>query len=92
MSEDIIKYADVEYDGEKYRAVAFNTELYKEFTDDDRLTNSRFCGYKSSETYYFKYEPMAERCDKIVIYSPNKEATTKIIEQINYVNNNNLIK
>lgn len=61
MSEDIIKYADIEYGGEKYRAVAFNTELYKEFSDDNRLTNSRFNGYKSSGTYYFKYEPLKWR-------------------------------
>lgn len=59
--EDIIKYADVEYGGEKYRAVAFDTALYKEYSDDDRLSNSRFCGYKSSVTYYFKFEPLKWR-------------------------------
>lgn len=61
MSEDIIKYADVEYGGEKYRAVAFDTDLYKEYSDDYRLSNSKFSGYKSSVTYYFKFEPLKWR-------------------------------
>lgn len=58
--DNYMKFADVNYEGEKYRAVTFSryrTENpKKEGKEDD--SNQYENGYKTDEIYWFKYEPV----------------------------------
>ena len=67
MPHDFMKYADVELDGEKYRAVTFN-KYRPVFTQDeataetDKLNSCQLLnGYTINRTYWFKYEPLKWR-------------------------------
>ena len=62
--EDFMKYADVTYDGNKYRAVTFShyrpfitttasTDIYYTYQDDN--------GYDPDTVYWFRYEPIVWR-------------------------------
>ena len=56
---DFMKYADVEYGGEKYRGVYFTQ--YREFYTPNGSTYNSYQndnGYNTSTVYWFKYEPM----------------------------------
>ena len=70
---DFMKYADVELDGEKYRAVTFN-KYRPAFTEDEATAetdkSSSFQpsnGYTVNRTYWFKYDPI-----KWCILDPDK--------------------
>ncbi len=59
---DFMRYADIEYNGEKYRAVVF--DMYRPYdtmrhigTFSDQKDN----GYYTNTVYYFKYEPLKWR-------------------------------
>lgn len=57
---DYMKYADFEYENEKYRAVTFSK--YRDCFDTD-VDETSFCyqddnGYELNTVYYFKFEPV----------------------------------
>ena len=57
VSSDYMKYADVEFNGETYRAVTFSNYrpglTFNEFSDRETSV-----GYQPNETYWFKYESL----------------------------------
>ena len=61
-SGDYMKYADVTYKGEKYRAVKF-TEYRPSYTghDNDDGTYQDDNGYYTNTVYWFKFEPLMWR-------------------------------
>ncbi len=65
-SSDYMKYADVNYNGDKYRAVKFDTYrpyfVFDESTaDDSTATLQDYNGYYVNTVYWFKYEPVEWR-------------------------------
>lgn len=62
-SSNYMKYADISYNGEKYRAVTF-TQYRPDrtgFTSSASYTNQDENGYTPNNVYYFKYEPLRWR-------------------------------
>lgn len=62
---DYMKYADIDYNGEKYRAVSFsqyrpNLTYYESGTSSEQ-SKQYHNGYKINTTYYFRYEPLEWR-------------------------------
>ena len=57
---DFMKYADVSYNGEKYRAVTFSqyrpSDTHKRGSKDTSKQDDN--GYHTNEVYFFKYEPL----------------------------------
>ena len=57
---DFMKYADVEYNGEKYRGVYFTQ--YRPYWTGNAVTeensNQKYNGYEVNTQYWFKYEPI----------------------------------
>ncbi len=63
VQSDYMKYADVTYNGTKYRAVKF-TEYRPDWTYDASSDSNSFQddnGYTTNTTYWFKYEPLKWR-------------------------------
>ncbi len=60
---DYMKYADVTYNGTKYRAVKFTEyrPYYPTFSSSDSNSEQDDNGYKTNTTYWFKYEPLKWR-------------------------------
>lgn len=63
-SSDYMRYADVEYNSEKYRAVIFDTYRptftgYKSTADAETYQDNN--GYYCNTVYWFKYEPLEWR-------------------------------
>lgn len=60
---DYMKYADIVFNGNKYRAVTFSE--YRPYETGDTSSASNSCqddnGYYTGNTYYFKYEPLRWR-------------------------------
>ncbi len=75
---DWMKYADITYNGKKYRAVTFSQYRpeYSTFASTEDYARQYENGYKVNTTYYFKYEPLQWRvldpatglvmCEKII--------------------------
>ena len=57
IPNDNILYSDIEYDGTKYRAVKI-VDYRKCRTDTTASGNQYYNGYKKSNVYYFKYQPL----------------------------------
>ena len=57
IPNDNILYSDIEYDGTKYRAVKI-VDYRKGRTDTTASGNQYYNGYKKSNVYYFKYQPL----------------------------------
>lgn len=57
---DYFKYADVTYNGVKYRAIKFSSyrTVYYDFMPDYPVTMQQTNGYKKNTVYWFKYEPI----------------------------------
>lgn len=63
---DYMKYADVEYNGSKYRAVTFteyrplstSEKIKHVFSDSDFISHQYYNGYFLNNIYWFKYEPI----------------------------------
>lgn len=60
-TSDFMQYKDVEYNGEKYRAVTFSNYRRNGLCgfSDDSVQESN--GYETNSTYWFKYEPLRWR-------------------------------
>ncbi len=63
-AKDYMRYADVSYNGNKYRAVTFDT--YRPYWTEDPSTTSAGTyqddnGYSPNTVYWFKYEPLEWR-------------------------------
>lgn len=69
VPQDFMKYADVEYNGNRYRAVRFTkyrpwTILSEPFDYSEEMqlmSNQRDYGYFANNVYWFKYEPLKWR-------------------------------
>lgn len=69
VPQDFMKYADVEYNGNRYRAVRFTkyrpwTVLAEPFDYSEEMSsmsNQRDYGYFANNVYWFKYEPLKWR-------------------------------
>ncbi len=63
VQSDYMKYADVTYNGTKYRAVKFTEYRPQLTTDVSPYSNSEqnYNGYTTNTTYWFKYEPLKWR-------------------------------
>lgn len=59
--EDYMKYADMIYSGEKYRAVKFTHCRPHVFLASDEYTVQEENGYKPNKIYWFKFEPIVWR-------------------------------
>ena len=60
QSGDWMKYSDITYGGERYRAVVFNKyrPYHTHYTNSDTNSNQDENGYKIDNIYYFRYEPL----------------------------------
>lgn len=64
ISSDYMKYADVEYNGIKYRAVTFEkfrpfaTSVNNDSSYDPGITFQQQNGYNLSKVYWFRYDPL----------------------------------
>lgn len=65
QQSDFMKYADVTYNGEKYRAVKFTHT--RPYSTDVTLDEKQFW-YKNNTVYWFKYEPIAWKVDNETDY------------------------
>lgn len=65
VSSDYMRYSDIEYNGERYRAVSFSDyrplQTYKDNTGIVTGTYQDDNGYYIKSIYWFKYEPIAWR-------------------------------
>lgn len=57
-SSDFMKYADIAYNGDSYRAVTFSDYRPRWNNDPPSDTCQDTNGYLSNTVYYFKYEPL----------------------------------
>ncbi|MCR5522082.1 MAG: InlB B-repeat-containing protein, partial [Clostridia bacterium] len=66
-ASDFMKYADVEYNGEKYRAVTFSeyrpsvTTNTPEFSYSANSPYQQYNGYDTDAVYWFRYDPLVWR-------------------------------
>lgn len=66
VPQDFMKYADIEYNGNRYRAVKFTkhrpraviSDLFDYSDDKKLLTKQDDYGYFANNIYWFKYEPL----------------------------------
>ncbi len=60
VSSDYMKYADVELDGDKYRAVTFTQ--YRPWQSEHDIENSKYeqqnNGYETETVYWFRFDPI----------------------------------
>ena len=63
VSSDFMKYADVELNNEKYRAVTFSRfrPAYADREPDETFSYQSINGYELNTVYYFKFEPVRWR-------------------------------
>lgn len=63
VSSDFMKYADVELNNEKYRAVTFSRfrPAYADREPDETFSYQSINGYELNTIYYFKFEPVRWR-------------------------------
>ena len=84
-SSDYMQYADISYNGNRYRAVNFSQyrPVYTHLTNTIDNSNQETNGYSIGTTYYFKYEPLMWR---MLNPAEGYAICTKIIDSQAYQN------
>ncbi|MCR5783099.1 MAG: InlB B-repeat-containing protein [Clostridia bacterium] len=75
--ENYMKYADITYSGDRYRAVAFSHYRPQYTYDSENYTYQDDNGYEPDTVYWFKYEPIVWR---ILDVAAGLMMTEKIID------------